>query len=68
MLLDGAGKPATSHSTNPVPLIITGLENENLSLRRGGVLADIAPTILQIMKIGQPEMMTGTTLLQEHGV
>ena len=64
-LLDNSGKPATAHSTNPVPFIVTGCDCFGLSLRSGGILADIAPTLLQIMRIKPPEAMSGKSLLQE---
>ncbi len=55
------GSPMTSHTTNPVPLSIIGMDG--ISLRESGKLSDIAPTILEIMKIEKPEDMTGTSLL-----
>ncbi len=64
-LIDEFGKPATAHSTNPVPFIVAGYDCPAPGLRRGGILADIAPTLLQIMRIEQPEAMSGTSLLQE---
>ena len=51
------GSAFTAHTTNPVPFIVVGYDCE---LRDGGVLADIAPTILQILEVPQPEEMTGT--------
>lgn len=52
--------PKTSHTTNPVPLWVTvpGLE-----LRSGGRLADLAPTVLELMGLSQPDEMTGTSLI-----
>ena len=64
-LIDESGKPATAHSTNPVPFFITGWDSPGLHLRQGGILADIAPTLLQVMGIAQPEAMSGLSLLQE---
>ena len=64
-LLDDFGKPATAHSTNPVPFIIDGWDGFGLHLRQGGILADIAPTMLQVMGIEAPEVMTGESLLQK---
>lgn len=49
--------PFTAHTTNPVPFLVAGVENAKL--REGGVLADIAPTMLKIMGLPQPEEMTG---------
>lgn len=53
------GDPITSHSTNPVPFILT---MKGVTLREGGVLADISPTILKILGIEQPKEMTGVPL------
>ena len=56
------GTPNTAHSLNPVPCIwVTTEKGKEL---RDGVLADVAPTILQIMGIPQPAEMTGKTLIQ----
>jgi 2,3-bisphosphoglycerate-independent phosphoglycerate mutase len=58
MLADGS--PMTAHTTNVVPLTIVG--NGDLKLREGGKLSDIAPTILKIIGIAQPEEMSGVAL------
>jgi len=50
----------TAHTTNPVPLVVTG---EGLSLRPGGELADLAPTVLGLLELPQPEAMTGASLV-----
>jgi 2,3-bisphosphoglycerate-independent phosphoglycerate mutase len=59
-MLEPDGSPNTAHSLNPVPLIVTvaGLE-----LREGGVLADVAPTVLRLLGVDQPEAMTGKSLI-----
>jgi 2,3-bisphosphoglycerate-independent phosphoglycerate mutase len=54
------GHPHTAHTTDPVPFILAGGEGK---LRSGGCLADVAPTVLQIMGIEQPKEMTGRSLL-----
>ena len=54
------GKPFTAHTTNPVPFCVIGYD---CKLREGGVLADIAPTMLKIMDIPQPEEMTGKSII-----
>ena len=54
------GSPMTAHTTNPVPFILVGAGSE---LRTGGKLADIAPTILDVLGLIQPEEMTGKTLI-----
>ena len=60
-MFDETGKVNTAHTTNPVPFLVT---KEGASLKDGR-LADIAPTILQIMGLKQPEEMTGKSLLSE---
>lgn len=60
MVFDENGRPHTAHTTNPVPFIVT---DENVTLREGGILADIAPTILDLMQLPKPEEMTGTSVI-----
>ncbi|MBR0142356.1 MAG: 2,3-bisphosphoglycerate-independent phosphoglycerate mutase [Ruminococcus sp.] len=60
-MMEPDGSPFTAHTTNPVPLIAVGVEGEIIS---GGVLADLAPTMLDIMGVPQPEEMTGKSLLK----
>jgi 2,3-bisphosphoglycerate-independent phosphoglycerate mutase len=59
-MLEPDGSPNTAHSLNPVPLIVTA---EGLELRGGGILADVAPTALDLLGIPQPEPMTGKSLI-----
>jgi 2,3-bisphosphoglycerate-independent phosphoglycerate mutase len=59
-MLEPDGSPNTAHSLNPVPLVVTVAEVE---LRDGGVLADIAPTVLRVLDIEQPAAMTGRSLI-----
>ena len=56
------GKPHTAHTTNPVPFIIVN-GDEGWKMREGGCLADIAPTLLDIMGLEQPAEMTGKSLI-----
>ena len=63
-MADENGNPHTAHTTNPVPCIIVG-ENKDLRFREGGILGDIAPTVLELMKIPQPPEMTGQSLIQK---
>ena len=55
------GEPHTAHTTNPVPLILVGMDNVKL---KEGRLADLAPTMLDIMGLKKPEEMTGESLIQ----
>ena len=55
------GSPFTAHTTNPVPFIIVGYP---CALREGGKLCDIAPTMLEIMKLPQPAQMSGESLIK----
>ncbi|MDB5083651.1 MAG: 2,3-bisphosphoglycerate-independent phosphoglycerate mutase [Bacilli bacterium] len=55
------GGPFTAHTTNPVPCIVT---HNDVSLRDGGILADLAPTMLQLLGLSQPTEMTGKSLLK----
>ncbi|WP_407370734.1 2,3-bisphosphoglycerate-independent phosphoglycerate mutase [Carnobacterium sp.] len=56
------GKPHTAHTTVPVPVIVT---KEGATLREGGRLADIAPTMLDLLNIEKPDDMTGESLIQK---
>jgi 2,3-bisphosphoglycerate-independent phosphoglycerate mutase len=58
------GAPFTAHTTNPVPFILVNYD-ENYTLREGGCLADIAPTLLEMMEMEQPAEMTGKSLLMK---
>jgi 2,3-bisphosphoglycerate-independent phosphoglycerate mutase len=61
MMVDySTGQPHTAHTTNPVPLLMAGTQ---LKLREGGVLADIAPTILDLLDQPKPDAMTASTLI-----
>ena len=55
------GSPHTAHTTNPVPLI---LSVPGARLREGGRLADLAPTVLALLGVEQPDVMTGRSLIQ----
>ncbi|MFD0674750.1 2,3-bisphosphoglycerate-independent phosphoglycerate mutase [Cohnella sp. GCM10027633] len=60
MVIDDDGRPFTAHTTNPVPCIVTQAGG---ALREGGILADVAPTLLKLMQLPQPKEMTGTSLV-----
>ncbi|WP_112320467.1 2,3-bisphosphoglycerate-independent phosphoglycerate mutase [Oceanibium sediminis] len=57
------GGPHTAHTLNPVPVVLYG-GPEGVHLRDGGTLGDLAPSLLELMGLEQPEEMTGKTLLQ----
>lgn len=58
-------RPITSHSTNPVPFIVVGEEYKGRELLTDGRLSDIAPTILDMLKMDQPSEMTGHSLIKK---
>ncbi len=61
-MLEPDGSPNTQHSMNPVPLILTA---RGVALRQdGGILADVAPTVLELLGIEQPAQMTGRSLIE----
>ena len=59
-MIDENGEPFTAHTTNPVPFCVIGYD---CKLREGGVLADIAPTMLKIMDLPQPAEMLGKSII-----
>ena len=63
MIDEKTGEPYTAHTTNPVPFIL--VSDEKHKLREGGCLADVAPTLLELMGIPQPKEMTGKSLLEK---
>jgi 2,3-bisphosphoglycerate-independent phosphoglycerate mutase len=64
------GDPHTAHTTNPVPAVVASFQKDDkLGLRNGtslnnGTLADVAPTILEIMGLNKPSEMTGQSLIK----
>lgn len=65
LMLDEEGNAVTAHSTNPVPAVLITPQGADIRLRSGGILADIAPTLLDLMQIPQPKEMTGKTLIRK---
>jgi 2,3-bisphosphoglycerate-independent phosphoglycerate mutase len=65
-MLEPDGSPNTAHTSNPVPLIVTvpGLELTESE----GILADVAPTVLELLGIAQPEEMSGSSLIESRAV
>lgn len=60
MIDDTTGEPNTAHTTNPVLFVLVGAENKKI---KSGKLADIAPTMLDLMGLKKPEEMTGESLI-----
>ena len=58
------GEPFTAHTTNPVPFILVNAD-PSYKLREGGVLADIVPTLIELMGMEQPKEMTGKSLIKK---
>ena len=67
MQMDDDGEPMTAHSSNPVRLILVQDGDEDIRLMDGGTLADLAPTLLEMMELPQPPEMTGHSLLIRKG-
>ena len=62
-MLNEDGKPKTSHTTNKVPLVMANTPEGWDLEKKGGVLGDVAPTLLDAMGLEQPKEMTGKSLL-----
>jgi 2,3-bisphosphoglycerate-independent phosphoglycerate mutase len=60
-MLEDDGSPNTAHSLNPVPFIVTV---PGVRLRVEGILADVAPTVLEILGVDQPAAMTGESMIE----
>ncbi len=61
-MLDSDGSPFTAHTTNPVPVVLVSEKYKNAKLR-DGILADLAPTLLEVMGLPVPPEMTGKSLI-----
>lgn len=69
LLTADTNQPMTAHTTNPVPVVLVspaGSSLQNVSLRHGR-LADVAPTVLQLLGVDQPAVMTGQSLIEPAG-
>ena len=64
-MYDENGGPFTAHTTNPVPLILVGERYKSAKLASGGRLADLAPTLLDMMGLEKPSEMTGHSLIEK---
>jgi 2,3-bisphosphoglycerate-independent phosphoglycerate mutase len=65
MLDESTGQPHTAHTTNPVPLSLIAGDGVERKLRDDGILADVAPTVLQLLEVEQPKDMSGKSLIVE---
>jgi len=65
-MLTAAGEPHTAHTSNPVPCVLVSDDPAvaSLRLREGGALGDVAPTVLELMGLPQPDEMTGSSLIE----
>ncbi len=63
-LLSEDGSPFTAHTTNPVPVVLVSEKYKKASLRKDGILADLAPTLLTVMGVPVPKEMTGKSLIK----
>lgn len=61
-MLDSDGSPFTAHTTNPVPVVLVSEKYKSAKLR-DGILADLAPTLLEVMGLPVPPEMTGKSLI-----
>ena len=64
-MVDESGNPHTAHTTNPVPLYLVDDTRRDVKLRDGGRIADVAPTMLEMLGVPQPPEMTGRSLLDK---
>jgi 2,3-bisphosphoglycerate-independent phosphoglycerate mutase len=63
LMIDPAtGGPHTAHTTNPVPFIVVSENSKRFTLKQGGSLRDISPTILAMLGVDEPKEMTGNDL------
>ncbi len=60
-MVDTDGSPFTAHTTNPVPFAVIG---KDCTLRKGGKLCDISPTIIKLLGLNKPEEMTGASIIE----
>jgi 2,3-bisphosphoglycerate-independent phosphoglycerate mutase len=64
MIDPDSGEPFTAHTLNPVPILLCDPDLKGAKVRSDGILADVAPTLLQIMARKKPLAMTGKSLLE----
>ncbi|AGW86001.1 2,3-bisphosphoglycerate-independent phosphoglycerate mutase [Blattabacterium sp. (Nauphoeta cinerea)] len=67
-MINSDGTPHTAHTTSLVPFILLdkNIKKQNISLKKEGILSDVAPTILQLMKLPIPKIMSGTSMIKKY--
>ena len=65
LMADENATPFTAHTTSPVPFVLIDDKRKHVRLRDGGKLSDVAPTMLELMGIPQPEEMSGKSLIEK---
>ena len=63
-MIDDEGNPLTQHTTNPVPFILVSDKNKNVKLRNGGSLANVAPTVLELLGLKKPDAMADSMIVR----
>ena len=63
MVDEVTGQPHTAHTTNPVPFVLILNDGIKHELRNDGILADVAPTALELLGLPKPDAMTGKSLI-----
>ena len=62
LIEDENGNPVTAHTTNPVPFILVNEKYKNAKLKKDGKLANVAPTVLELLNINKPSVMTDSMI------
>lgn len=63
-MFDGEGNVLTKHTTNPVPFILVSEKYKNAKLKQGGSLANVAPTVLELMGLEKPNTMVESMIVE----
>ncbi len=63
-MLNEKGEPMTAHTTNPVPFILVSEKNKEVSLKEDGTLANVAPTIIELMNLSKPAEMVDSMIVR----
>ena len=63
-MVDEKGEPMTAHTTNPVPFILVSEKNKNVELREDGSLANVAPTVIELMGLEKPAEMLDSMIIR----